>query len=367
MNKIPSTDEVGGDSHDATELRALQFNKTFGAALRIPFSLINFILLNIYVIVQYKLYRQVTAWDWILAYGLGISLIGCVMSVCLHRFFSHRAFQTTRWFSFVLAWVSCLAAQRGPLWWASKHIKHHATCDTAEDPHSPIQSGILYSVFFSAFDSEVDWKYVPRRLLSTELLILDTFHFVPPITALALLYWWTDSLATTVFLGSLPMTHCCLMTNIFNARFHDDHDSEMETKCRAVNRETELMATLVGENLHMEHHLFPRLAQRHRFDLPYWLVIRPLLFLGLVWDAQYVGVEEYDRRKMAKLNPPFSEEKSVKEIVDVNSKDMNKESSFSFVDMYLWTGLKGSLIESVIVGYCLKSLVMYGYSLVAKS
>src|SRR4051794_10961186 len=36
-----------------------------------------------------------------------------------HRYFSHRAFKTSRAFQFFLAWLGASAMQNGPLWWAS--------------------------------------------------------------------------------------------------------------------------------------------------------------------------------------------------------------------------------------------------------
>src|SRR5437763_12743807 len=54
-----------------------------------------------------------------------------------HRYFSHRAFKTSRWFQYVLAWLGCSALQKGPLWSAGNHRKHHRYSDQPEDPHSP--------------------------------------------------------------------------------------------------------------------------------------------------------------------------------------------------------------------------------------
>ena len=34
-----------------------------------------------------------------------------------HRYFSHKAFKTTRFFQFILAILGATAVQRGPLWW----------------------------------------------------------------------------------------------------------------------------------------------------------------------------------------------------------------------------------------------------------
>ena len=30
-----------------------------------------------------------------------------------HRYFAHRAYKTSRWFQFVLAWIGCSAMQKG--------------------------------------------------------------------------------------------------------------------------------------------------------------------------------------------------------------------------------------------------------------
>ena len=46
-----------------------------------------------------------------------------------HRFFSHRAFRTSRPMQFVFALLGATAVQRGPLWWASQHRHHHAHAD----------------------------------------------------------------------------------------------------------------------------------------------------------------------------------------------------------------------------------------------
>ena len=36
-----------------------------------------------------------------------------------HRYFSHRTYETSRWFQFLLAFVAQSSAQRGALWWAA--------------------------------------------------------------------------------------------------------------------------------------------------------------------------------------------------------------------------------------------------------
>ena len=62
-----------------------------------------------------------------------------------HRYFSHRAFRTSRALQFVFAVVGNASAQRGPLWWAAHHRHHHRRSDTPEDVHSPVTRGLVQS------------------------------------------------------------------------------------------------------------------------------------------------------------------------------------------------------------------------------
>jgi len=64
-----------------------------------------------------------------------------------HRYFSHRAFATSRAFQFVLAVVAQSSAQKSVLWWAAKHRHHHLHSDTEHDVHSPRHKGFIYSHF----------------------------------------------------------------------------------------------------------------------------------------------------------------------------------------------------------------------------
>src|SRR5688572_17421055 len=55
-----------------------------------------------------------------------------------HRYFSHRAFKTSRAFQFFLALLGTLGVQKGVLWWASHHRHHHRYSDMPVDVHSPL-------------------------------------------------------------------------------------------------------------------------------------------------------------------------------------------------------------------------------------
>jgi stearoyl-CoA desaturase (delta-9 desaturase) len=78
-----------------------------------------------------------------------------------HRYFSHRAFSTSRAFQFILALLSQSTAQKSVLWWAAKHRHHHLHSDTERDVHSPRHRGFWYS--------HVGWIFV-RRHAKTDLV-----------------------------------------------------------------------------------------------------------------------------------------------------------------------------------------------------
>jgi stearoyl-CoA desaturase (delta-9 desaturase) len=61
-----------------------------------------------------------------------------------HRYFSHRSFKTNRFWQFFFGVIGASAAQRGPLWWASHHRKHHKYADSENDLHSP-KNGFWWS------------------------------------------------------------------------------------------------------------------------------------------------------------------------------------------------------------------------------
>lgn len=71
-----------------------------------------------------------------------------------HRYFSHRAFKTSRPMQFLLALLGTTAMQRGALWWAQTHRDHHRHTDTTQDLHSPHHQGFAYSHFGWFFGGE---------------------------------------------------------------------------------------------------------------------------------------------------------------------------------------------------------------------
>src|SRR3974377_2261840 len=106
-----------------------------------------------------------------------------------HRYFSHRAYATSRAFQFVLALLSQTTAQKSVIWRASKHRHHHLHSDTPQDVHSPRHKGFIYShlgwIFARKHDAP-DLAKVSDLVRYPELMWLHRYELLPAI-ALGLL------------------------------------------------------------------------------------------------------------------------------------------------------------------------------------
>ena len=249
-------------------------------------SMCQFTMTGVYVLPLYILYKVLSEYgcpNWIqlaFVFPMGMFLIGIAMSVCLHRYFSHFAFKTTRSFQFVLGVLACMAYQRGPVWWASKHRRHHKFCDKPEDPHSWTQTNFLYAwIGWTSFESHTDDEFVTKLMTYPEMLVLDWLWMFPMMLTHLAIYkalgpQWMICLAT------MPMLISNLVTLLFNVEFHPQHKTD--DVCKALDN-PRFLSELVGESYHEDHHSFPTKAHRPGLDLPFWLFIRPLAATGLIW------------------------------------------------------------------------------------
>eukprot|EP01083_Nonionella_stella_P068719 182675_1 len=194
------------------------------------------------------------------------------MSICLHRYFSHQAFQTNRFGQCMLAIIGTLANQGGVLWWSSIHRKHHKYCDTKHDPHSWSQTSFIYAFLgWTCYEWRMDWDYVPNKFKKNELLVLINNSY-----------------------GIIQLVFICFGTLSANAAFHPKSYKKKDT-CQSVDlTNTRLWYApfvvangyLVGETHHDDHHKHPQKAHRPGLDLTYYMFLKPLQALGIIYDLK---------------------------------------------------------------------------------
>lgn len=209
-----------------------------------------------------------------------------------HRYFSHRAFATSRAAQFGFALLGASATQRGPLWWAAHHRKHHRHADTPLDVHSPRQHGFLWSHvgwITSRANFATDLAEVPDLARYPELRFLDRFDLVVPL-ALAGALWafggW-PYLIWGFFVSTVVLFHC---TCLINSLAHRVGTRRFDTPDDSRNNFALALITL-GEGWHNNHHRNPGVARQ---GLLWWEIdlthcgLRVLEALHVVRDLRRV-------------------------------------------------------------------------------
>jgi stearoyl-CoA desaturase (delta-9 desaturase) len=206
-----------------------------------------------------------------------------------HRYFAHKSFKTSRAFQFVLAWLACSATQKGPLWWAGTHRRHHRYADAPGDPHSP-REGFYYAHQGWVFDNR--WEGTPVEAMREfteypELVWLNKYHFVPPLVLAVACYLiggfaglvWGFVVSTTLLWHATYSVNS--VSHVFGRRRYETNDT---------SRNNWLIALLTfGEGWHNNHHYYMASARQGFFwwevDMT-WYILRALSALGVVWDLR---------------------------------------------------------------------------------
>jgi stearoyl-CoA desaturase (delta-9 desaturase) len=189
---------------------------------------------------------------------------------------------------FALAFLAQTSAQRGILWWASKHRRHHRFSDTVDDVHSPVQRGFLYAhlgwVFVPSNDA-TDYAAVRDLLRYKELIWLDRHPYLPAAllaSAAWLIAGWPG----------LAIGFCWSTVAVWHATFCINWLAHVVGRRRYVtgdqSRNNWLLALLtMGEGWHNNHHAYQASVRQGfrwwEYD-PTYYALRILAWLGIVWD-----------------------------------------------------------------------------------
>jgi stearoyl-CoA desaturase (delta-9 desaturase) len=212
-----------------------------------------------------------------------------------HRYFGHRAFKTSRVGQFVLAWLGCMALQKGPLWWAGHHRGHHRHSDTPDDPHSPHVTSFWWSHLGWILSEDHDvtpTDQIQDYARYPELCWLDRHHYIPGVVlaVFCLLVGGWSGFAWGFLVSTVLVYHVTFainsLTHLFGSRRYDTEDE---------SRNNFLLALLTfGEGWHNNHHHYQSSANQGFFwyevDISFE-ILRVLNWFGLVWDLRRPGAK----------------------------------------------------------------------------
>jgi stearoyl-CoA desaturase (delta-9 desaturase) len=207
-----------------------------------------------------------------------------------HRYFSHRAYSTSRVFQFILAFLAQSSAQKSILWWAAKHRHHHLHSDTAQDVHSPRHKGFFYShvgwIFARRHDA-TDLVKVADFARYPELMWLHRCELLPAVTLGFLCFvaaGW-PGLVVGFFWSTVLVYH---VTFCINSLAHVSGTKRYVTGDDSRNNWILAIFTM-GEGWHNNHHAYQSSVRQGfkwwEYD-PTFYILKLLSWLGIVWDLK---------------------------------------------------------------------------------
>jgi stearoyl-CoA desaturase (delta-9 desaturase) len=265
-------------------------------------------------------------WSWF-AVGAAVFLYLLRMfaiTAFYHRYFSHRAYKTSRFMQWVFAVWGNLAMQRGALWWAATHRHHHQHSDEEDDKHSVRQHGFLWAHIgwlTASSNFPTDYKRIPDLAKYPELVWLNQHDFVIPVLYGAVL-WFTGGMLETYapglgtngpqlfiwgfFISTVFLMHGTLFINSLahvwgRRRFNTTDDSKNSLVLSLIT---------LGEGWHNNHHRYAHSARQGFYwwgiDVSYYL-LKVFSWLGLVKDLRPVPAQVYAEVKAASATPAIME------------------------------------------------------------
>ncbi len=232
-----------------------------------------------------------------------------------HRYFSHKAFKTNRFWQFIFGILGNSSVQRGPLWWASHHRHHHRFTDMEEDVHSPSRHGFWWSHIgwmTSKANFATDYKYVAEWARFPELRWLNRFDTVVPFLLALVLFvlgeileYFAPHLKTNgmqllvwgFFISSVVLLHATVTINSFDHMYGTRRYDTSDT-----SRNNALLALItLGEGWHNNHHHYAVSARQGfywwEFDVTYYLLVF-LSWLGIVRELRPVTDQVRNRNRI---------------------------------------------------------------------
>ncbi len=229
-------------------------------------------------------------WGYVLVTFLYTHFTIAAVTIFLHRFATHRALELHRVVQYGFRIWLWLTTGMFTKTWVSIHRKHHAKCETKDDPHSPQVMGLrkvltegaeLYRL--AGKDKDMLERHgtltpddrLERYLLGKRdrigvgtMLVVNVILFGPiGITIWAIQMAW------------IPFTAAGLINGV--GHYYGYRNTETEDASRNISPWGILIG---GEELHNNHHAYPQSAKLslkwYEFDIG-WMYIRILETLGL--------------------------------------------------------------------------------------
>ena len=225
--------------------------------------------------------------------------VGLGHAVGLHRGIIHRAFQTSRLWRGVLAYLSVLAGLGGPLSWLRSHYYRDYW---QNQPAAPAYFRYDHSLWQDyhwnhhlALQSADDARYdIPVADLHDPWLQWLERTWLLHCLVLAALVWWQWGFEAMAAVVCLRVALSALGHWFVTYTSHTSGYARYQVAGAVESGYNNVLLGIVsfGEGFHNTHHAHPRSARMgtawYELDLG-WLLVRGMEALGLVWAVEAAG------------------------------------------------------------------------------
>lgn len=126
-------------------------------------------------------------WQWSLTIMLYFFQVGWGISLCNHRYLSHKTFVLkSKLLKTFLLFCSTVSLQGSALAWVAMHREHHAHSDDIGDPHRP-KDGFFHSYFLSMMHTP-NIRYIKDHLRDTDVTWFHKHYWKINLTYSVLLF-----------------------------------------------------------------------------------------------------------------------------------------------------------------------------------
>jgi stearoyl-CoA desaturase (delta-9 desaturase) len=229
------------------------------------------------------------------------------VTIFLHRCQAHRALDLhaipSHFFRFWLWMTTGMVTKE----WAAIHRKHHAKCETEEDPHSPVTRGIDKVVYegaelyrIEARNTETIEKYghgTPDDWLERNFYSKHSALGVSMLLVINIVLFGVLGLSVwAVQMMWIPVTAAGIINGIGHYWGYRNFD------CKDASTNILPWGIIIGgEELHNNHHTYGTSAKLsskwYEFDIG-WMYITILSFFGLAKVKKVAPAPRFDREKL---------------------------------------------------------------------
>lgn len=221
-----------------------------------------------------------------------------------HRCFSHKTFEASLWVEVTFAFLGACSAQRGPIWWASHHRRHHISSDQELDEHSPVQNSFMYSHilwFMTNKNYHIPGGLCNDLLKKPYMVWIDRFDGIVPLFYIFFMWlvgfmcakytsipingfdavYWGFCVSTILLLHATLAINSC--AHMFGSKKYKTQDNSKNNWLLAL--------ITLGEGWHNNHHYYPNSCRQgfyfHQIDITY-LILNIMKHLGLIKNIKNI-------------------------------------------------------------------------------